>query len=78
MRVVSALALFLLAPTAVAADEALWTLLRGGSQVVLMRHATTTPGVGDPPGFNLADCPTQRNLTEAIFPFTQAERLNWH
>ena len=30
-----------------------------------MRHATTTPGVGDPPGFNLADCPTQRNLTEA-------------
>ncbi len=65
MRLVSVLALFLLAPTGVAADEALWTLLRGGGQVVLMRHATTTPGVGDPPVFKLADCSTQRNLTEA-------------
>jgi broad specificity phosphatase PhoE len=30
-----------------------------------MRHAVTTPGVGDPPGFRLEDCATQRNLTEA-------------
>jgi phosphohistidine phosphatase SixA len=57
--------LLLLWPAGVAADEALWTLLRGGRQVVLMRHAITTPGVGDPPGFQLGDCPSQRNLTDA-------------
>jgi broad specificity phosphatase PhoE len=44
------------------ADEALWTLLRGGGQVVLMRHATTDRTFGDPPGFRLDDCATQRNL----------------
>jgi phosphohistidine phosphatase SixA len=65
MHVVALLALSLLAPTAVGADEALWALLRGGGQVVLMRHATTAPGVGDPPGFRPADCSTQRNLSEA-------------
>jgi len=31
---------------------------------VLIRHAVTTPGVGDPPGFRLDDCATQRNLTD--------------
>jgi len=44
--------------------DALWDLLRGGGQVVVMRHATTTPGTGDPPGFRLDDCATQRNLTD--------------
>jgi phosphohistidine phosphatase SixA len=29
-----------------------------------MRHAVTTPGVGDPPGMRLDDCRTQRNLTD--------------
>jgi phosphohistidine phosphatase SixA len=47
------------------ADEALWQLMRGGGQVILMRHAVTTPGVGDPTGFKLDDCSTQRNLTDA-------------
>jgi phosphohistidine phosphatase SixA len=63
-----ALGLVLLLATpgvALAANEALWELLRGGGQILLMRHATTTPGVGDPPGFRLDDCATQRNLTEA-------------
>ena len=46
------------------ASEALWTLLKGGGQVVLIRHTITTPGVGDPPGFRLDDCATQRNLTD--------------
>lgn len=32
--------------------------------IVLMRHAEA-PGVGDPPGFRLDDCATQRNLDEA-------------
>jgi broad specificity phosphatase PhoE len=60
------LALLLLAvPANAAADDALWELLRGGAQVVLMRHTITTPGVGDPVGFRLDDCATQRNLTDA-------------
>jgi broad specificity phosphatase PhoE len=58
-----ALALLLL-PSPALADETLWSLLKKGGQVVLMRHAVTTPGVGDPPGFRLDDCSTQRNLTD--------------
>ena len=41
-------------------DEAAWRLLRG-DVVVLLRHATA-PGIGDPAGFRLDDCTTQRNL----------------
>jgi len=48
-----------------AADDALWALLKNGRQVVLVRHAVTTAEVGDPPGFKLNDCATQRNLTES-------------
>jgi len=55
------------------ADEGLWTLLRQGGQVVLIRHAVTDPGVGDPPGFKLDDCTTQRNLSAA--GKVEAERL---
>jgi len=56
----------LIEPSPAAADDAVvWELLRGGGQVVLMRHAVTTPGVGDPAGFRLDDCATQRNLTDA-------------
>lgn len=36
---------------------------RGG--VLLIRHARTEAGVGDPPGFILGQCHTQRNLSEA-------------
>jgi len=57
--------LLLAVPARAAADEALWQLLRSGGHVVLMRHAITTPGVGDPAGFRLDDCSTQRNLTDA-------------
>jgi phosphohistidine phosphatase SixA len=45
------------------ANEALWGQLRAGGLVVLIRHAETDPGVGDPPGFRLDDCKTQRNLS---------------
>jgi phosphohistidine phosphatase SixA len=57
--------LLLAVPARAAADEALWQRLRSGGHVVLMRHAITTPGVGDPAGFRLDDCATQRNLTDA-------------
>jgi broad specificity phosphatase PhoE len=51
-------------PAHAGASEALWDLLRGGGHVVLLRHGTTTPGTGDPPGFRLEDCATQRNLSD--------------
>lgn len=47
-----------------AADEPFWSLLKQGGHIVLMRHAQTVPGVGDPPGFVLGDCRTQRNLSD--------------
>lgn len=59
-------ALFLMALTfapAAYADDPLWSALRQGGHVVLMRHSVTTPGVGDPPEFRLGDCATQRNLS---------------
>jgi phosphohistidine phosphatase SixA len=48
-----------------ARGDEVWAALRGGRHVVLFRHATTEPGVGDPPGFRVDDCATQRNLSEA-------------
>jgi broad specificity phosphatase PhoE len=47
------------------ADERVWSLVKGGGQVIFVRHAITTPGVGDPPNMRLSDCSTQRNLTDA-------------
>jgi phosphohistidine phosphatase SixA len=47
------------------ADEAAaWTALRAGDHVALMRHTDAPGGTGDPPGFKLEDCATQRNLSE--------------
>lgn len=62
------LAALSLARPAAAADpelgeDALWAALRAGGHVALMRHALA-PGVGDPAGFRLDDCATQRNLSE--------------
>jgi phosphohistidine phosphatase SixA len=45
------------------ADEALWAALADGGHVALMRHALA-PGTGDPEGFRLNDCGTQRNLDQ--------------
>lgn len=39
--------------------------LRHGGHVLLVRHAATEPGLGDPPGFRLGECDTQRNLSAA-------------
>lgn len=44
------------------ADETAWSALRDGG-VLVLRHAQTDPGIGDPPGFRLDDCATQRNLS---------------
>ena len=53
----------LLAPKAHAAldDSQLWQAVAQGGHVLLMRHARA-PGGGDPAGFRLEECTTQRNL----------------
>lgn len=48
-----------------AADDELWRSIAGGGHVLLIRHAATEAGTGDPPGFRLDDCRTQRNLSAA-------------
>jgi len=48
-----------------AAEPDLWALLREGGQIVLMRHGSTFPESGEPPGARLEDCATQRNLSDA-------------
>ncbi|MGE0358079.1 MAG: histidine phosphatase family protein [Burkholderiales bacterium] len=54
---------FLAAPAA--ADEAAaWAALRAGGHVALIRHASTEPGLGDPKGYRLDNCASQRNLSE--------------
>lgn len=58
------IALLLPMASAAAADEALWALLRGGGQVVLLRHAATDMQQRDQMGAPLADCSRQRNLTD--------------
>lgn len=56
-----------------AADDSAWSALQGGGAVLLLRHAATEPGIGDPPGFRIEDCATQRNLSAA--GREQAQRL---
>jgi len=64
MRYLAVILIALGAASAVAAQEdALWGALRAGGHVALIRHAGTVGGSGDPPGFKLDDCSTQRNLT---------------
>lgn len=53
------------AQTSATPTAGFWDLLRAGGCVVLMRHAVTVAGVGDPPGFRLDDCSSQRNLSDA-------------
>jgi len=55
------------------AAEPVWDALRSGGKIVILRHASTEPGLGDPPGFRLDDCATQRNLSEA--GRTEARRI---
>lgn len=45
-------------------DEA-HRLLRKGGVAVLLRHGQTDSGIGDPPGFTLENCSTQRSLSAA-------------
>jgi phosphohistidine phosphatase SixA len=61
----AALAIWLLGVPAAAADDSpAWAALVNGGHVALIRHGNAPPGYGDPPGFKIDDCATQRNLDE--------------
>ena len=45
------------------ASELTWKLAQEGNKIILIRHALA-PGGGDPPGFKIDDCKTQRNLNK--------------
>jgi phosphohistidine phosphatase SixA len=63
---VCVLAISLIITPALAADDSkeAWAALVKGGHVVLIRHGNAPPGYGDPPGFRIDDCKTQRNLDE--------------
>jgi len=49
--------------SAQATQDIVWTELVKGRAVALVRHANA-PGLGDPPGFRIGVCTTQRNLSQ--------------
>ena len=64
MRTILLLLLCLLGTAPARANEtAPWLALLTGNAIALMRHADAPGGYGDPPGFKLEDCATQRNLS---------------
>ena len=64
LAVLLSLGLFMVAAPAAAGSEEILADLSQAGTVLLLRHALA-PGTGDPPGFVLGDCSTQRNLSDA-------------
>jgi broad specificity phosphatase PhoE len=64
LRLAAASGIWVLNPSFAQTSLDLPALLRKGSCVVMLRHAQTEPGIGDPPGYRLDQCSTQRNLSQ--------------
>lgn len=47
-----------------AAEDPLWTLLKKGGYIILMRNSAVDEGLGDPKGYKVEDCATQLNLND--------------
>jgi phosphohistidine phosphatase SixA len=58
----AALAFALVGASTGRANEAVWRSVHEGGHVILIRHAIA-PGTGDPAGFVVETCATQRNLS---------------
>ena len=54
------------------ASEQNWKPAKEGDKIILIRHAKA-PGGGDPKGFKLEDCKTQRNLD--MMGINQAKKI---
>jgi broad specificity phosphatase PhoE len=65
MRLLGLVLTLLALPVQTQASEALWSLLKAGGQVVIMRHTATDSTAGDRDTMRLEDCSTQRNLSAA-------------
>jgi broad specificity phosphatase PhoE len=53
------------APVAAEDFQEAWAALVNGGHVALVRHGNAPPGYGgDPPGFKIDDCATQRNMDD--------------
>ncbi|GAB3390293.1 hypothetical protein GCM10027514_33530 [Azotobacter armeniacus] len=63
MMLLWSMVLVLLSGPLHAAPGSAWDALCDEHAVLLLRHATA-PGFGDPPGFVLGDCRSQRNLDD--------------
>ena len=65
-RLLAALLVGVNASAPVRAQSDAWALLKQPGHVVFMRHsdAPGSGGYGDPPGYRLDDCATQRNLSD--------------
>jgi phosphohistidine phosphatase SixA len=62
---VLAMSLSMTSGSAAGDSEGAWAALLEGGHVALVRHGNAPPGYGgDPPGFKIDDCRTQRNLDE--------------
>ena len=55
--------LFFLFTSQINASEQTWNLAKEGNKIILIRHSLA-PGGGDPVGFKINDCETQRNLNQ--------------
>ena len=55
--------LFLIFTLQLNASELAWNLAQEGNKIILIRHSLA-PGGGDPAGFKIDDCKTQRNLNK--------------
>ena len=55
--------LFFLITLQLNASEQVWNLAQKGNKIILIRHSLA-PGGGDPAGFKIEDCKTQRNLNK--------------
>ena len=60
ISLIACLFLFLFTSQLNASNQA-WNLAQEGNKILFIRHSLA-PGGGDPPGFKINDCKTQRNL----------------
>ena len=62
ISLIISLFLFLFTSQLIASGQA-WNTAQEGNKIILIRHSLA-PGGGDPAGFKIDDCKTQRNLSK--------------